>query len=155
MSACSKLHNAPRAGRDWKWVAPGAPVGRTVDEMKKNFEVAEVIDIPNLMANLRKMYKEKNEGELSKLEIVLGKEGAKKALQGAKEALNKLRRPSIRPWRHDVADAQRMAKQVMVDMASAAQAESNRICGRTEELTIDGKPADRRYAKPTRERKTA
>jgi hypothetical protein len=72
-------------------------------------EIIEVINIPNLMTELLKMYEVKREGELSKLELVLGKEGAKKALQGAAEALKKHLHPSILPWRHDIADAQRMA----------------------------------------------
>jgi hypothetical protein len=84
-------------------------------------EITEVINIPNLMTELLKMYEVEREGELSKLELALGKEGAKKALQGAAEALKKHLHPSILPWRHDIADAQRMARQVMVDMAAAAQ----------------------------------
>jgi hypothetical protein len=83
-------------------------------------EITEVINIPNLMTELLKMYEVKREGELSKLELALGKEGAKKALQGAAEALKKHLHPSILPWRHDIADAQRVARQVMVDMAAAA-----------------------------------
>ena len=95
-------------------------------------EITEVINIPSLMANLLELYEVKNEGELSKLELSLGKEGAKRALQGAAEALKKHLHPSILPWRHDIADAQRMARQVLIDMAAAAQAEVNRTCGRTD-----------------------
>ncbi len=93
-------------------------------------ETPEVINIPNLMAELLKLYEVKHEGELSKLELALGKEGAKKALQGAAAALKKHSHPSILPWRHDIADAQRMAKQVMVDMAASAQEEVNRTGAR-------------------------
>ena|SRR5258705_6610690 len=94
--------------------------------------ITEVINIPNLMANLLEMHEVKKEGELSRLELAVGKEGAKKALQGAAEALKKHLHPSILPWRHDIADAQRMARQVLIDMGAAAQAEVNRIGGRAD-----------------------
>lgn len=94
-------------------------------------DITEIINIPNLMAELLKMSEVKDDSGLSPLELALGKDGAEKALRGAAGALEKHLHPSILPWRHDIADAQRMARQVLLDMRTSAEAETKRISGKT------------------------
>jgi len=89
--------------------------------------MSDVINIVKLAEELFRLYELKEGEKLSKLELALGKDGAKKAIQGISKALEKHLHPSILPWRHDIADAQRLAKQVIIDMKDAAINEANKV----------------------------
>jgi hypothetical protein len=82
----------------------------------------ELIDIPKAMAALLALYETKS-GEPSKLEIVLGMDGAKRAIQGMAQALEVHTRRSFWPWRRrrDLAEAQLIAQKVVQDMAVDAE----------------------------------